>query len=68
MIVVDASVLIAFLDPNDAHLSAAVETLEDAPPPLDKLQVARLLRPRRCRHAQHCGRHLRRTARLVRRW
>ena len=34
MIVVDASVLIAFLDPNDAHHSAAVELLEDAAPPL----------------------------------
>ena len=34
MIVVDASVLIAFLDPNDAHHSAAVEILEDASPPL----------------------------------
>ena len=34
MIVVDASVLIAFLDPNDAHHSDAVEILEDASPPL----------------------------------
>ena len=34
MIVVDASVLIAFLDPNDAHHDAAVEILEDASPPL----------------------------------
>ena len=34
MIVVDASVLIAFLDPNDAHHSVAVEILEDASPPL----------------------------------
>ncbi len=34
MIVVDASVLIAFLDPNDAHHSAAVEILETASPPL----------------------------------
>ena len=34
MIVVDASVLIAFLDPNDTHHSAAVEILEDASPPL----------------------------------
>ena len=34
MIVVDASVLIAFLDPNDAHHPAAVEILEDASPPL----------------------------------
>jgi predicted nucleic acid-binding protein len=34
MIVVDASVLIAFLDPNDAHHSAAIEILEDASPPL----------------------------------
>ncbi len=34
MIVVDASVLIAFLDLNDAHHSAAVEILEDASPPL----------------------------------
>ena len=34
MIVVDASVLIAFLDPNAAHHSAAVEILEDAAPPL----------------------------------
>ncbi len=32
MIVVDASVLIAFLDSNDSH-SAAVEILEDASPP-----------------------------------
>ncbi len=34
MIVVDASVLIAYLDPNDAHHSAAVEILEDASLPL----------------------------------
>ena len=34
MIVVDASVLIAFLDPNDAHHSAAVEILAAASPPL----------------------------------
>ena len=34
MIVVDASVLIAFLDPNDAHHLAAVVILEDASPPL----------------------------------
>jgi predicted nucleic acid-binding protein len=34
MIVVDASVLIAFLDPNDTHHSAAIEILEDASPPL----------------------------------
>ena len=34
MIVVDASVLIAFLDPNDGQHSAAVEILEDASPPL----------------------------------
>ncbi len=34
MIVVDASVLIAFLDSNDARHSAAVEILEDASPPL----------------------------------
>ena len=34
MIIVDASVLIAFLDPNDAHHSAAVKILEDASPPL----------------------------------
>ncbi len=34
MIVVDASVLIAFLDPNDAHHSAAVEVLAAASPPL----------------------------------
>ena len=34
MIVVDASVLIAFLDPNDAHHEAAVEILEGASPPL----------------------------------
>ncbi len=64
MIVVDASVLIAFLDPNDAHHSAAVEILEDASPPVlvhpmrqDRLQDARLLRPRQCRHAQHSGGH-----------
>jgi predicted nucleic acid-binding protein len=34
MIVVDASVLIAFLDPNDTHHHTAVETLADATPPL----------------------------------
>lgn len=34
MIVVDASVLIAYLDPNDAHHGAAVELLADATPPL----------------------------------
>ena len=34
MIVVDASVLIAFLDPSDAHHLAAIEILEDASPPL----------------------------------
>lgn len=34
MIVVDASVFIAYLDPNDAHHSAAVELLADAAPPL----------------------------------
>ena len=34
MIVVDASVLIAFLDPNDAHHSTAVEILGGASPPL----------------------------------
>jgi predicted nucleic acid-binding protein len=34
MIVIDASVLIAFLDPNDAHHEAAVEILEEASPPL----------------------------------
>jgi predicted nucleic acid-binding protein len=34
MIVVDASVLIAYLDPNDAHHDAAVEMLGDATPPL----------------------------------
>ena len=34
MIVVDASVLIAYLDPNDAHHHAAVEVLADAVPPL----------------------------------
>lgn len=34
MIVVDASVLIAFLDANDAHHPAAVELLENAVPPL----------------------------------
>ena len=34
MIVVDASVLIAFLDANDAHHEAAVEILEEASPPL----------------------------------
>ena len=34
MIVVDASVLIAYLDPNDAHHAAAVEVLAAAVPPL----------------------------------
>ena len=34
MTVVDASVLIAFLDPNDAHHPAAVELLAAAVPPL----------------------------------
>ncbi|MDO8363288.1 MAG: PIN domain-containing protein [Actinomycetota bacterium] len=34
MIVVDASVLIAYLDPYDAHHSAAVELLANATPPL----------------------------------
>ena len=34
MIVVDASVLIAFLDPSDVHHVAAVEMLADAAPPL----------------------------------
>ena len=34
MIVADASVLIAFLDPNDAHHAAAVELLAEAVPPL----------------------------------
>lgn len=34
MIVVDASVLIAFLDPGDAHHRAAVELLESSAPPL----------------------------------
>ncbi len=34
MIVVDASVLIAFLDPDDAHHAAAVALLADAVPPL----------------------------------
>jgi predicted nucleic acid-binding protein len=34
MIVVDASVLIAFLDPNDVHHTGAVELLADAVPPL----------------------------------
>ena len=34
MIVVDASVLIAFLDPNDVHHDAAVEMLEHSVPPL----------------------------------
>jgi predicted nucleic acid-binding protein len=34
MIVADASVLIAFLDPNDANHAAAVELLADAVPPL----------------------------------
>ena len=34
MIVVDASVLIAFLDPHDVHHNAAVDILEEATPPL----------------------------------
>lgn len=34
MIVVDASVLIAYLDPGDAHHAKAVELLGDASPPL----------------------------------
>lgn len=34
MIVVDASVLIAYLDPDDAHHDAAVAMLSDATPPL----------------------------------
>jgi predicted nucleic acid-binding protein len=34
VIVLDASVLIAYLDPNDAHHSAAVEVLAAATPPL----------------------------------
>jgi predicted nucleic acid-binding protein len=34
MIVVDASVLIAFLDPNDANHRTAVAMLADTPPPL----------------------------------
>ncbi len=34
MIVVDASVLLAFLNPNDAHHSAAVAVLAEAVPPL----------------------------------
>lgn len=34
MIVVDASVLIAFLDPADAHHAVAVELLGDATPPM----------------------------------
>jgi predicted nucleic acid-binding protein len=34
MIVVDASVLIAYLDANDAHHAAAVELLADSAPPL----------------------------------
>lgn len=34
MIVVDASVLIAFLDPTDGHHAAAVELLAEATPPL----------------------------------
>lgn len=34
MIVVDASVLIAYLDPDDAHHDAAVAVLGDATPPL----------------------------------
>jgi predicted nucleic acid-binding protein len=34
MTVVDASVLIAFLDPNDGHHPTAVQLLADAVPPL----------------------------------
>ena len=34
MIVIDSSVLIAFLDPSDVHHVAAVEMLADAAPPL----------------------------------
>ena len=34
IIVVDASVLIAFLDSNDAHHEAAVDLIESAVPPL----------------------------------
>lgn len=34
MIAVDASVLIAYLDPHEAHHRAAVELLEEATPPL----------------------------------
>jgi len=34
VIVVDASVLLAFLNPNDAHHSSAVAVLADAVPPL----------------------------------
>jgi predicted nucleic acid-binding protein len=34
MIVVDASVLIAYLNPDDAHHDAAVEVLAEAIPPL----------------------------------
>ena len=34
MIVVDASVVIAFLDPDDAHHRVAVDLLADAMPPL----------------------------------
>ena len=34
MIVLDASVLIAYLDPNDVNHDAAVELLADAAPPL----------------------------------
>ena len=34
MIAVDASVLIAYLDPTDAHHDAAVQLLADATPPL----------------------------------
>ena len=34
MIVVDASVLIAYLDPHDAHHAGAVEVLAAAAPPL----------------------------------
>jgi toxin FitB len=34
MIIVDASVLIAFLDSNDGHHAAAVDLLEHAVPPL----------------------------------
>ncbi len=34
MIVVDASVLLAFLNPNDVHHTAAVSVLSEAVPPL----------------------------------